>query len=219
MAEHYAADVDGIPERLSVEAAIDVLSQARESRLICLGADGFWLSDNDVRPSLDHILDLSSVTGRGPETNASLAMSVIETWPDDPTIFAVELVMVSDAHPCPCCGHMTFDEPPGCYGICPVCFWEDDAVQLRWPTYAGGANKPSLIESQQNFVRMGAVEERFIKSVRRPSLVEAPDEGWRLIDLRIDSFEDPQASERDWPVDLAELYWWRSSFWRRSTPP
>jgi hypothetical protein len=31
--------------------------------------------------------------------------------------------------------------PPGSYEICPVCFWDDDLVQLRWPTYAGGANK------------------------------------------------------------------------------
>ncbi|MFD6880251.1 MULTISPECIES: CPCC family cysteine-rich protein [unclassified Streptomyces] len=23
--------------------------------------------------------------------------------------------------------------PPTSWGVCPVCFWEDDAVQLRWP--------------------------------------------------------------------------------------
>jgi Cysteine-rich CPCC len=33
------------------------------------------------------------------------------------------------------------DGPPGSYEICPVCFWDDDLVQLRWPTYAGGANQ------------------------------------------------------------------------------
>jgi len=211
--------VDASPERLSVEKAIDVLSQVGKNRLICLGAQGFWLLGSEVQPSLDHILDLSSVTDRGPETNASLAISVIQAWPPDPTTFAVELVLVSDAHPCPCCGHMTFNEPPGSYDICPVCFWEDDAVQLRWPSYAGGANKPNLIESQQNFVRMGAMEERFIKNVRKPSLDEPTDEGWRLIDLWVDSFEDAGIKERDWPEDLAELYWWRSNFWRRSTLP
>jgi hypothetical protein len=28
---------------------------------------------------------------------------------------------------------------PGSYEICSVCFWEDDGVQFRWPTIAGGA--------------------------------------------------------------------------------
>jgi hypothetical protein len=51
---------------------------------------------------------------------------------------------MSDRYPCPCCGHVVFDEPPGSYAICPVCFWVDDPVQLRWPDWAGGANKPSL---------------------------------------------------------------------------
>lgn len=37
---------------------------------------------------------------------------------------------------------------PGSFEICPVCFWKDGAVQLRWPDFAGGANRPSLIGSQ-----------------------------------------------------------------------
>lgn len=33
--------------------------------------------------------------------------------------------------PCPCCWYKTFDaEPDGSFDICPVCFWEDDNVQL-----------------------------------------------------------------------------------------
>ncbi len=209
--------MDAIPQRLSVEKAIDVLGQVGRSRLICLGAEGFWLSGSRATPSLDHILNLSSVSGRNPQTNASLAISVIETWPDDPAAFALELVMTSDAHPCPCCGHFTFNEPPGSYDICPVCFWEDDVVQLRWPKYGGGANKPSLIDSQQNFLRFGATEERFIKNVRAPSPDEPADVDWRAIDLSVDSFEHAGVRERDWPEDLAELYWWRSGFWRRES--
>ncbi|MGX1964083.1 CPCC family cysteine-rich protein [Streptomyces sp. CB02115] len=38
---------------------------------------------------------------------------------------------------------------PGSYKICPVCFWEDDGAQFRWPTMGGGANKVSLIEAQR----------------------------------------------------------------------
>lgn len=32
---------------------------------------------------------------------------------------------------CPCCSFYTFyDKPNGNYDICPVCFWEDDPIQL-----------------------------------------------------------------------------------------
>jgi hypothetical protein len=67
---------------------------------------------------------------------------------------------VGDVFPCPCRGHLTFDENPGSYAICPVCFWEDDMVQLRWPDWSGGANKASLIAAQVNFTRIGASEPR-----------------------------------------------------------
>jgi hypothetical protein len=52
--------------------------------------------------------------------------------------------------PCPCCGFEVFSEPSGSYGICPLCGWEDDHVQLRFPAVAGGANKCSLAQSQVN---------------------------------------------------------------------
>ena len=55
------------------------------------------------------------------------------------------------AFPCPACGFLTFDEPPGSYSICEVCGWEDDAVQLRHPALRGGANKLSLAEAQQDW--------------------------------------------------------------------
>lgn len=40
--------------------------------------------------------------------------------------------------PCPCCGHLVFKDAPGSDEICPVCFWQDDIVQLRWPDFGGG---------------------------------------------------------------------------------
>ncbi|MFJ7128024.1 CPCC family cysteine-rich protein [Streptomyces sp. NPDC098101] len=43
--------------------------------------------------------------------------------------------------PCPRCGHRVFDAMHGSYGICPVCFHEDNGVQLRRPTMAGGADQ------------------------------------------------------------------------------
>ncbi len=59
------------------------------------------------------------------------------------------------------------------------------------------------------------MEERFVKQVRAASHDEPVDDGWRVIDLTVDSFEETSAKERDWPEDLAELYWWRPRFWRR----
>ena len=35
-------------------------------------------------------------------------------------------------YPCPGCGYLVFDEPPGSYEICPICFGEDDLAQLRF---------------------------------------------------------------------------------------
>jgi hypothetical protein len=201
---------------MSVADAASLLRNAGNSNSICLGAEGFWLlGDGQVEPSREHILDLSSVTGRSPRTNASLALAVIEKWPEDPSRFAVELVMTPDAYACPCCGHLTMGEPPGSYEICAVCFWEDDAVQLRWPTWAGGANRPNLVDAQQNFVQYGAIEDRFGKNVRPPAAGEPVDEGWRVIDLSMDSFETPGAKESEWPEDMTVLYWWRPTFWRR----
>lgn len=50
--------------------------------------------------------------------------------------------------PCASCGFLVFDEPVGSYDICPICDWEDDHVQLRYPRMGGGANRKSLLESQ-----------------------------------------------------------------------
>lgn len=56
-------------------------------------------------------------------------------------------------YPCPACGFEVFGEPPGSYDICPLCNWEDDAVQLRFPLMGGGANKECLAEWQARAIR------------------------------------------------------------------
>ncbi|GAA1548408.1 CPCC family cysteine-rich protein [Kribbella lupini] len=121
---------------------------------------------------------------------------------------------MDDLYPCPCCGHLAFAELPGSYEICSICFWEDDLVQLRWPDWTGGANRPSLRESQLNVVRFGAMEQRFVGKVQAPAADDRVDDGWRLIDDR-DLFEPRGVEERPWPADRTELYWWRPTFWRR----
>lgn len=70
---------------------------------------------------------------------------------------------------CPCCGFYTFDERPhGNYDICPICYWEDDPIQLEDETYEGGANHVSLQQARENFAKFGACEKEMIKFVRSP---------------------------------------------------
>lgn len=70
---------------------------------------------------------------------------------------------------CPCCGFYTLQEKAnGTYEICPVCFWEDDPIQLHDEKYEGGANKVSLMQAQKNYQMFGASEKEWIEHVRSP---------------------------------------------------
>ncbi|MGE6221329.1 CPCC family cysteine-rich protein [Nubsella zeaxanthinifaciens] len=84
---------------------------------------------------------------------------------------------------CPCCGYKTFRaKPNGTYGICQVCFWEDDPIQLYDPNYDGGANRVSLKQGQRNFMEFGACEKEMIKNVRQPNKDEQRDENWKSLE-------------------------------------
>ncbi len=122
--------------------------------------------------------------------------------------------------PCPCCGYLVFDEPPGSYDICPVCFWEDDLSQLRFMR-TGGANHVSLIEAQQNYAAFGACEQRVKPFVRPPQPNERRDPEWRPVDVETDNIEDPIPGfdyGRSYPKDDTVLYYWRATYWRRNIP-
>lgn len=114
--------------------------------------------------------------------------------------------------PCPCCGHLVFAEQPGSYDICPVCWWEDDLVQLRWPDMGGGANHPSLIEAQHSFRRTGASDPRLLVHVRPAVASEPLDADWRPFDAGRDRLEvwvsgvDYGSTYAD---DLTLYYYWR----------
>jgi len=123
---------------------------------------------------------------------------------------------MSAPYPCPCCGHLVFAEPPGSDDICLICFWEDDATQLRFPTLADVTNIVSLAQAQKNYAQFGAIEERFAEDVRKPTAEEALDPGFRPI-ADSDSFEDGP-SEAPGPADPTALYYWRPGFWRRADP-
>lgn len=82
---------------------------------------------------------------------------------------------MNKGYPCACCGFLTIsDKEPGTFEICPVCFWEDDNVQLNNIDYEGGANEESLREARQNFKKFGASSLRFSKQVRAPLPDEIP---------------------------------------------
>lgn len=119
---------------------------------------------------------------------------------------------------CPCCGYLTFAESPGSYEVCPICFWEDDALQLAFPDLVGGANKISLIEAQKNFLSQGASEARFSSNVRQPKTSDLRDSSWHPIDLKQNKFlKWSQKADRSyWDTiknrnDLV-LYYWKQDY-------
>jgi hypothetical protein len=84
------------------------------------------------------------------------------------------------ASECACCGYRTISAGgPGSFEICPVCHWEDDAVQYDDPDFWGGANPLSLREAQQNFLEFGASMREDLKKVRPPRPDEVRDPNWR----------------------------------------
>jgi hypothetical protein len=122
-------------------------------------------------------------------------------------------------YPCPCCGYVVFAGRPGSHAICPICFWEDDVVQLRFPTLEGGANTLSLIESQRNYADFGACEERFRPDVREPGEQDVRDPDWRPVAEGSDVFETGFGEGDEfveYPSDLTSLYYWKPHYWRRS---
>lgn len=73
-------------------------------------------------------------------------------------------------HKCPCCEFYTLEnEANNTFQLCPVCYWEDDGVQLREPDCGGGANRVSLNQARKNFKEYGAIEEYFKQFVRAPN--------------------------------------------------
>ncbi|WP_084258309.1 CPCC family cysteine-rich protein [Saccharomonospora iraqiensis] len=111
-------------------------------------------------------------------------------------------------YPCVCCGYTVHDEMPNSHRICPVCFWEDDLAQLRWPTSAGGANKVSLVEAQENYSKYGVSEYRFLSKVRKARRGDYRPDGFRPIDLCVDNFDPGSAGNDELPRDGTCLYWW-----------
>lgn len=65
---------------------------------------------------------------------------------------------------CPCCDHFTL-EFRGQYDICPVCFWEDDGLDVDRPDEHSGPNHISLREGRRNFRLIGACDRTAVAHV------------------------------------------------------
>lgn len=79
---------------------------------------------------------------------------------------------------CPCCGYRTLEEAHG-YDICSICFWEDDYSQFENVDLAGVANKVSLRQAQQNYIKFGSCEVGCLSLVRKPNDQDIKDENWK----------------------------------------
>ena len=114
---------------------------------------------------------------------------------------------------CPCCGYKVFDNPPGSFEICPICYWEDEAMQLRYPKEVG-ANKFSLVESQINFEKDGVSNIELKIFVRKASENEEKDKNWRKINLKKDNIaeKDGERKINIYPNDLTRLYYWEENY-------
>ena len=126
-------------------------------------------------------------------------------------------------YPFPCCGYDVFSQPPGSYDICPICFWEDDVVQLAFPDLAGGANKCSLIEGQGNFAAFGACETRLKPDVRAPQESERLNPAWRPLEPKADRYLkwDRQEDHQLWQTVKDRklcLYYWLPEYWLAQRP-
>jgi hypothetical protein len=105
-----------------------------------------------------------------------------------------------------------FEEPPGSYDICKICFWEDDMFQLRFQTLDIGANNASLIEARRNYKKFGASELKLKQYTRLPTKKDKRDTNWRIFDPAKDIINKDfygVARDYEWEKDKLSLYYWR----------
>ena len=83
---------------------------------------------------------------------------------------------------CPCCGYDTFGEDKrGQWKLCPICYWEDDPIQLQDHHYSGGANSVSVAEARENYAKFGACEEHLVKYTSLPKTIDKRKPDWKVI--------------------------------------
>lgn len=134
-------------------------------------------------------------------------------------LFCIWLILSLTRFPCPCCGYLVFRFEPGSHKLCPICAWEDNLVQLRFPLMVGGANRVSLLEAQQNYEKYGYSSRDRKVLVSEPLNEVRRDPQWRCLDVNRDNPELPQRGipyADSYPEsDFTVLYYWRDNYWRR----
>jgi hypothetical protein len=103
-------------------------------------------------------------------------------------------------------------EAYGSYGICPLCNWEDDPVQLANPLTGGGANKESLHEYQQRALGRWPLG---VQEIDEEGDRYRRDPLWRpLSDEEFAWYSSRTQGGRDWTFkgiwQVEECYWVRS---------
>lgn len=76
----------------------------------------------------------------------------------------MEATSENNKHQCPCCDYYTLSER-GIYDICPVCFWEDDGIDINQLDQHSGPNHITLRAGRSNFQKFGACDSTMIKNV------------------------------------------------------
>ncbi len=117
----------------------------------------------------------------------------------------------NDKYTCPCCGYKVFNEQPGSFEICPICYWEDEAKQLRYPKETG-ANRISLIKAQENYEKHGVSDLNLKMLVREADENEEKDPNWRKLDLKKDKIAEKRDKVNIYPHDLTRLYYWEENY-------
>ena len=69
-----------------------------------------------------------------------------------------------DKFQCSCCDYFTLEERGG-YEVCPICFWEDDGMDIDEADTHSGPNHITLREGRQNFKKLGACDSAMVKNI------------------------------------------------------
>ena len=65
---------------------------------------------------------------------------------------------------CPCCDYISLSER-GQYLICPICFWEDEGLDIDTPDEYSGPNHGTLRKARKNFEEFGACDKQMVVNV------------------------------------------------------